>query len=311
MPKRHWRGTMSDYDVMIIGAGPAGLSCASYAARSGMRTLVLEAGFPGGQVLSLDKVENYPSIKPMEGFALASAFQAQAESFGARIELEGAMSLKKEDGLFCAGDFKAPICVLATGCSRRKLGCKGEEQYTGRGVSYCATCDGPFFKGKKMLVIGGGDSAVQEAIYLSGLTGDLTICHRRATFRAQAALARSLENHHVKTRMNSSVLEIIGDGKKVTAVKFDDLSEESFDAVFIFVGLVPNNDLAKAMGCKLDDIGFVMTDAAMRTSVDGLFAIGDVRNTLFRQIVTASSDGAIAAHFAKQELDSLEGRSYI
>ncbi|MCR4677021.1 MAG: thioredoxin-disulfide reductase [Sphaerochaetaceae bacterium] len=311
---------MSDreFDVLIIGGGPGGLACGQYSARAGRKTAILEEMACGGQTMIIDEIENYPGLGTISGFELSSAFESQAVKFGCEIIYATVEEIvKNEDKSFTVktsdGDFKALAVVISTGAKHRNLGVPGEEKLRGHGVSYCATCDGPFFKGKKILVCGGGDSAVQEANYLTKLSDNITVCHRRDRFRAQSAVVKALEDTGKATfKMNHNVLSINGDSK-VTSVTFLDKTKneeytEDFDAVFVFVGNEPQSQIVPF--AELDKSGFIVTDNRMRTSVEGLYAVGDVRNTPFRQIVTAASDGAVAAHDASEYIDELKGNAY-
>jgi len=308
-------------DFAIIGGGAAGLSAAAYAARAGLDTTVLEAMGPGGQILVIDRIENYPGFgEGITGFELAQKFESQASQFGAKIEYSEVSEIKKDNKLFAitssTGIYEAKAVLIATGAIHRPLGVPGEKEYAGHGVSYCATCDGPFFRGKKILVVGGGDSAVQEALYLSGLTDKLTIIHRRDRFRAQKKIVDSLlAKPSISVRLSTVLKEIKGDSKHVTSVVLQNTltgeeTEESFDAVFGFVGILPQTALATALGLDLDKSGYIITNQDMATSMPGVYAGGDVRSTPFRQVATACSDGAIAAHKAQEYIEGLEGCSY-
>ena len=315
---------MSDHDadLLIIGAGPAGLTAAQYAARANLKTLVIEQLAPGGQAALIDALENYPGnveikdgsgsiiAKPRNGFDLTQDMYAQAQSFGAVFVSESVDSIKKEGSVFTAvladgRQLKAPALILATGASHRKLGVLGEEKFLGRGVSYCATCDGAFFKEKKIFVVGGGDAACDGAQYLSRLSSSVVLVHRRDRFRAQPALAdRVLKNPNIRVCFNTTVKEIRGD-KKVSSVVLQGESgerEEAADAVFVFVGMIPRSDLVSVAGLQadLDTDAYVITDQKMESSVAGLFAAGDVRSGSFRQVVVAAGEGAVAAHSAAQ-----------
>jgi thioredoxin reductase (NADPH) len=316
-------------DLIIIGAGPAGLTAAQYGARANLSVLVLEQLSPGGQALNIDMLENYPGIAPgKSGFEFSEDLRLQAEGFGAKILTEEVKTLNRDGGLFTIAlvsgkTLKSPSVIIATGAKHRVLGIPGEKEFFGRGVSYCATCDGPFFKGKKIFVVGGGDTACVEAQYLSHLSNQVILIHRREKFRAQKALAdRVLHNPNINVRFNTVMKEIRG-GAKVTSVLLESSAggkgsvvscEESADAVFIFTGIVPQTSLVSGadggLKVELDEAGYIITDQNMASSVPGLFAAGDVRTTPFRQVVTAAADGAVAAHCAAAYIDSLKGESY-
>jgi len=312
-------------DLIIIGAGPAGLTAAQYGARANLSVLVLEQLSPGGQALNIDVLENYPGITPgKSGFEFSEDLRLQAEGFGAKILTEDVEALNKEGGLFVVAlasgkTLKTQAVIIATGAKHRALGIPGEKEFSGRGVSYCATCDGPFFKNKKIFVVGGGDAACDEAQYLSHLSNQVILIHRREKFRAQKALAdRVLHNPNITVRFNTVMKEIRGTpGTKVSSVLLEENGtsrEESADAVFIFTGIVPQTSLVSGadsgLKIELDEAGYIITDQKMASSVPGLFAAGDVRTTPFRQVITAAADGAVAAHCAAAYIDSLKGESY-
>jgi thioredoxin reductase (NADPH) len=308
-------------DIIIVGGGPAGLSAAQYAARAGLSAHLFEEMAPGGQVLIVDELENYPGFdEPISGFELSDKFAKQAERFGAVIHYGTVEAIDHmEDGSFTVktsdGTFTVPVVIFATGAKRRELGVPGEKEYQGKGVSYCATCDGPLFRGKKILVVGGGDSACGESLFLSKLSGDIVIVHRKDRFRAQRSIAGNVEHdEHIDVRFMHTVNEIKGDGKKVTSVSLHNAEtnedyDEDFDAVFVFIGAEPRTALVPY--AQTDDSGYLETNEVMRTSVPGLYAVGDIRTTPFRQIVTAASDGAIAAHAAAEYIDELKGQAYV
>lgn len=311
---------MIEQDIVIIGSGIAGMSAAQYAARAGRSVTVIEELAPGGQLMFIDMIENYPGFEePINGYDLTVKFQAQAERFGAKIAYTSVTALKKEKDLFyveTSGEtYQAKAVILATGAKHRHLGCEGEEEYAGKGVSYCGTCDGPFFRGKKILVVGGGDTALTDAIFLSKMSEHVTIIHRKDRFRGQDNLVRQVErNKNIEIVMNHTLLKIEGDGNKVTTAFLHDLKENKeytreFDAVFIFVGMLPQTGLLDKT--LLDHDGYAQTNERMETRLAGLYAVGDVRDTVFRQLVTAASDGAIAAHCSSEYIDALEGMEYV
>jgi len=311
---------MVKYDVIIIGGGAAGLSAAQYAARGNHRTLLIERTAAGGQCNVINSLENYPGFpEPIDGDEFSERFETQARSFGAEITIEDVESLsRQDDGTYLVRTdsqlYGSPVVILATGAVHRRLGVPGEEEFSGRGVSYCATCDGPMFAGKPMLVVGGGDAACDEATFLSGLTDRVIMIHRRDTLRAQGALAeRVLNNPRIEVRFDT-VLESIGGAQneygidavsEVTLrnVKTGETTQEPVGAVFVFIGSDPATDLVPFV--DKDDQGYLRTDELMESSSPGLYAVGDVRNTPFRQLVVAAADGAIAAHAAGQRLADL------
>jgi thioredoxin reductase (NADPH) len=310
-----------DADLIIIGAGPAGLTAAQYGARANLKVLVIEQLGPGGQALVIDVLENYPgNVEQKSGYEFALALHRQAESFGASF-LTGSVTSIKKDGNFFASladgkTLAASAVILATGSKPRLLGIPGEKEFAGKGVSYCATCDGNFFKGKKMFVVGGGDAACDEARYLSRLTDKIVLIHRRDSFRAQKALAeRTMNNPNIEIRFNTVINEIKG-GQKVKSVILAETTsgkiyEEETDAVFIFTGSVPQSSLVTDGGLKaeLDESGYIVTNQKMATNIAGLFAAGDIRSGAFRQVVTAAADGAMAAHSAAEYIDEISYRT--
>jgi thioredoxin reductase (NADPH) len=323
--------TVDTVDLLILGAGPAGLTAAQYGARAGLKTLVIEELAPGGQVLNIDVLENYPGNtgsagtgSPKSGFEFSQDLYRQAESFGAAFLIDTAVSLVREENVFMVtlaggGRHRAQAVILATGARHRGLDIPGEAEFSGRGVSYCATCDGPFFKGGKIFVVGGGDAACDEAQYLSRLSSRVVLVHRRDRFRAQKALAeRVLHNRNIEVRFNTVIREIRGN-RKVSSVLLEKKTgstaaeqyEDDADAVFVFTGSIPQTALvagsaegsATEIIAAVDEAGYIITDQAMASSVPGLFAAGDVRSSPFRQVVTACGDGAVAANSAAKYLD--------
>jgi len=318
---------LTDVDLIIIGAGPAGLTAAQYGARSNLSVLVLEQLAAGGQALLIDVLENYPGIAPGKtGFDFCEDLRRQTEGFGAKFLTEQAQTLSKEGDTFTVTlgngqSLRAPAVILATGAKHRTLDIPGEKEFFGRGVSYCATCDGPFFKNKKIFVVGGGDAACDEAQYLSHLSSQVILIHRREKFRAQRALAdKVLHNPNIQVRFNTVMKGIKGMGGKVGSVVLtrtgapsseSDLHEENADAVFIFTGTVPQTSLVSVnLIAKTDEAGYIITDGRMASSIPGLFAAGDVRASPFRQVITAAADGAVAAHCAAAYIDNLKGEAY-
>lgn len=291
------------YDVIIIGAGPAGMTAALYASRSNLSVLMIERGAPGGQMNNTAEVENYPGFDSIMGPELAYKMYENVEKFGTKNAYGIVMDIKDK------GTFKEVVCedvvyqgktvIIATGCEHRKLGVKGEEEFAGRGVSYCAVCDGAFFRNKKLVVVGGGDSAVEEAIYLTQFASEVLIVHRRDQLRAQKIIQdRAFSNEKISFAWNSVLEEIVGDEMKVTAGRIKNLvtsetSELAMDGVFIYVGLDPLTEPFKRIGLT-NSTGWIETDQDMKTKVPGIYAIGDVREKTLRQITTAVGEGGIA-----------------
>ena len=310
----------ADRDVIIIGAGAAGLTAAQYTARANLNTLLLEELAPGGQCLIIDNLENYPGFPdPLPGIELSQKFEEQARNFGAEILTSSVQSVSKKGKLFTVdtdnGPLTTPTVIVATGAKHKKLGIPGEEEFAGRGVSYCATCDGPFFKGKRMLVAGGGDAACDEAMFLAKLTDQVIMVHRRDRFRAQPALAeRTLNNPNIEVRWNTEAKVIRGEGKVQEVVLWRKDNEQNYtekvEAVFVFIGSIPQTQVIKDVNAEMDEAGYIVTNQRMETSVPGLYAVGDVRATPFRQLVVAAGEGAIAAHAASQYIDELRGEAY-
>lgn len=307
----------TDRDLIIIGGGGAGLSAAQYGARGNLRTLVLEELSSGGQALLIDALENYPGFpEPINGFDFTQNMEKQARKFGAEFQSATVTALRKENGFFVVETDKGPMTsdtvILATGAVHKSLGVPGEAELAGKGVSYCATCDGAFFKGKRMLVVGGGDAACDEAMYLSHLASGILMIHRKDKFRAQKALAaRVLANPKIEVRFSTELRRIEGSPNVARVVLVDNKTgrerEEEISAVFIFIGSDPKSGLVDVLGVARDDVGYVETNQRMETSVPGLYAVGDVRATPFRQLVVAAGEGAIAAHAAGQYIDEMKG----
>lgn len=292
-----------EYDVVIIGAGPGGMTAALYASRANLKVLMLDRGAYGGQMNNTAAVENYPGFKSILGPDLAEEMYQSATQFGAEYAY-GTVTAVKLDGtdrivVTDDGEYRAKAVIVATGSENRKLGVPGEEKYSGRGVSYCAVCDGAFFRDRDVTVIGGGDSAVEESIYLTQMVKHVNIVHRRDQLRAQkVAQERAFKNNKIDFTWNSNVIAINGDDQKVTSVTVKNnqtgAEEEVPTAgVFIYVGNVPMTAPFKDLGIT-DEHGWMVTDNRMRTKVPGIFAIGDVRQHQLQQITTAVGDGGIA-----------------
>lgn len=298
------------YDLAIIGGGVAGMTAAVYAARSGLKTVIIEkAGF-GGQAALTAKIENYPSVKEIEGFELAANMKAQVDALGVESKYGDVTGVEKNDGVFTistpAETIEAKAAIIANGVRRRELGIEGEEKLRGRGISWCAVCDGGFFRKKKVAVIGAGNSALGDAIYLSNLCEEVYLIYRRPYPTATKSYMDALENiDNVRLMPRHIPIEIKGD-KRVSALTVKNLdTEEVYDlevsGIFEAIGLIPDNDVFANI-VELDENGYILTDDEMRTKTEGLFAAGDTRQKHLRQIVTACSDGAIAATAAHEYL---------
>lgn len=301
-------------DVLIIGAGTAGLSAAIYAERAGISCRVFEAAAPGGQIVYSPEVENYPALPRVSGADYAMALLNQAEGCGAKIEYSKVVSAeitgKTKKVVTESAEFEGKAVIIANGAERRHLGCKGEEEHIGRGVSYCATCDGAFFRGKVAAVVGGGNTAFEDAEYLAGLCEKVYIIHRRDSFRAHKVLQDSvLKNKKVTVLKNSEITEIIGK-EGVSSIKIKNRgtgseTEVPVSAVFVAVGIAPDNGMFSSV-LKLDEGGYIVAGEDCKTDVAGVFAAGDTRTKTLRQLVTAASDGAVAATAAFGYIKSLE-----
>ncbi|SFG58875.1 thioredoxin reductase (NADPH) [Planifilum fulgidum] len=301
------------YDVIIIGAGPAGMTAAVYAARANLDTLMLERGVPGGQMANTEEIENYPGFDHILGPDLANKMLEHAKKFGARYQfgevkkIVDAHPYKKV--VTGKETYLAKAVIIASGAEHRKLGVPGEDRLAGRGVSYCAVCDGAFFRDKELVVVGGGDSAVEEGVFLTKFASKVTIVHRRDQLRAQKILQeRAFKNEKVDFIWDTVVEEIVGDDK-VTGVKLynrktGERREFPCDGVFIYIGMDPLTDWVRDLGIT-NDAGYIETDERMRTRLKGIFAAGDVREKTLRQVVTATSDGSIAAMEAQQYIEEL------
>ena len=306
-----------DYDVVIIGGGPAGLTAAIYTGRGGLSTLILEKGLPGGQIAQTEEVENYPGFPdPISGMELAQRMQQQAEKFGARVEMEDVQGVEcVSQGPYrflirgYGGEYRAKTVILATGANSRRLGVPGEEAYWGKGVSVCATCDGFFYKGKKAVVVGGGDAAIEEGMFLTKFADEVTVIHRRDSLRAnKSAQARAFANPKMKFVWDTVVEEIYGDenvrGVRLKNLKTGEASELPTDGVFVYIGHVPNTEFIQGT-VKLRDDGYVDVRDEIYTSVPMLYAAGDVSDWVYRQLATSVGAGTRAAMSAERELAAI------
>ena len=311
------------YDVIIIGGGPGGLTAGLYTARASFRTLLVESGTLVSQITVTDIVENYPGVPDIGGYDLVEKFKDQAKKFGLSTTYASVTDLEKTEiaGMpgwrvnTDAGTFEALSVIVATGANWRKIGVPGEAELTGRGVSYCATCDGPFYRDREVIVIGGGDTAVQEALFLTNFASKVTIVHRRDRLRATPILReRAAANPKIAFAWDSVVTQI-GGTEAVTHVKLantkdpKDIREIPADGVFVFIGLVPNTEFMKGV-VKLDPAGYIVADRDMKTSEPGIFACGDCIEKLLRQVITACGDGATAAFSAQLHVEELKGEKY-
>lgn len=307
------------YDLIIIGGGPAGLAASIYASRSGYDTLVLEKVGFGGQVVLTDFIDNYPGFPDgVSGFELHDKMVKQAEKFGMKSKMEAVSKIEKKEDFFIIttteNSYKSLTVIITSGAKYRKLNIPGEGKFSSKGVSYCATCDGPFFKEKDILVVGGGDTALTEAMYLTKFAKSVKIIHRRDRFRAIKSLVNQAgKNQKISFIFNSVLTEIKGDNFVKSVIIKDTKTEESkevmTEGVFVFIGLDPNTDFVDKS--ILDEENHIITDICMATKIKGLFAAGDVRSQAFRQIVCAVASGATASEYAGKYIDQLKGTEYI
>ena len=307
--------TQVDYDVIIVGAGPAGMTAAVYASRANLSTVMIERGMPGGQMANTEDVENFPGFDLITGPDLSTKMFTHAQKFGAKYEYGDIKEIEDKGSykVVNMGDktLTARAIIIATGAEYKKIGVPGEQELGGRGVSYCAVCDGAFFKGKKLFVIGGGDSAVEEGIFLTKFADKVTIVHRRDELRAQKIIQdRAFKNDKIDFIWNTTLKTINEkDGKvgSVTLVSTEDGSESEHqaDGVFIYIGMKPLTKPFESLGI-LNENGYIETNDEMETKVPGVYAAGDVREKTLRQIVTATGDGSIAAQNAQAYIESLE-----
>ena len=306
----------TEYDLIIIGGGPGGLTAGLYGARANLRTLVLERYLPGGQLANTELVEDYPGFESILGPDLASKMEAHARHFGMELRMAEVTEIRVEgdDRVVVTDDqtYRAKALIIATGGSPVLLGVPGEKEFAGKGVSYCAICDGAFFKNQVIAVVGGGDAAVEEACFLTKYGSRVIVIHRRDKFRAQKIIQkRAFENPKIEVVWDTVVTSISGADKVETLhlknEKTGARSTLEVGAIFVFIGFHPNNQLLPA-GVQLDENGYIITDMRMQTSIPGIFAVGDVRQQLARQVTNAVGDGTTAAIAADKYIESLHDR---
>jgi thioredoxin reductase (NADPH) len=303
-----------DYELVIVGGGPAGLTAGLYAARARLKTVLIEkGGIGGGQVLLTDWIDNYPGFpEGLSGFELADNMSRQAARFGLETKTASVVSMD------LSGDCKQIILeddeqltcrtvILATGARPNKLDVSGEAELTGRGVSYCATCDGPFFKDQEIVVVGGGDTAIQEADYLTKFASKVTVIHRRDSLRAMKILQeKAFANERIEFLWNSVVTAIEGENTvQAVRIRTNEGQESVLDVsgVFVLIGTIPNNEVLPLESLQADDFGFIRTDAEMQTNIPGVMAVGDIRSKIVRQVVNAAGEGAVAAIAAERYIN--------
>lgn len=296
------------HDIVIIGSGPGGMTAGIYGGRAELDTMILEKNFHGGQMVSTTEIENYPALPDTNGIQLSNDMLAHAKKFGAKIDYKGVDSIEVlEDGtkkLMAGGEeILTKTVILSMGSTPRKLGLDKEDKFTGRGLGYCATCDGGFYRNKVVAVNGGGDTAVEDALYLSRIASKVYLIHRRDELRANKTLQTRLAESNVEVVWNSTIKEILGEEKLTGVITVDktDQSERTIelDGLFVAIGGIPTSDLVDGL-VELNPQGYIVTDEDCQTSVDGIYAVGDIRVKSLRQVITAAADGAIAVHAAEK-----------
>jgi len=296
------------YDMIIVGAGPAGLSAAIYGVRAGKSVLVLEADSYGGQIINTPEIENYPAIKHISGYDFATNLYEQAIDLGAEIKFEKVLEIKSENHekkvITDSNQYDGKTIILATGAKSRTLGLDREKELVGRGVSYCATCDGGFFKGKEVAINGGGSTALEEALYLSSICAKVYLIHRRDSFRGEEKILQALrEKQNVEFVLNSSIKELIGDNKingiVVQNIETGTKTTIPISGLFIAIGQIPENGTFANL-INLDKGGYISATEDCKTNIEGIFVAGDTRTKRVRQLTTAASDGAVAALAASE-----------
>lgn len=297
---------MEEYDIVIIGGGPAGLTAGIYAARAGKKTLVLEGKALGGQIVNAPDVQNFPGIPSISGVNLAMNMYKQVQEHGGEVKFERVMGIKDKIIHTDGGEYKAKAIILATGAENRKLGLYGEDKLVGKGVSYCATCDGNFYKGKTVAVVGGGNTALEDVIYLAELCEKVYLIHRREEFRGdEVSVAKVKGLKNVELVLSANVREILGEEKVEgleVELKDGERKEIKVDGVFFAIGYEPQAGIF-ADSVELDEKGYIKTKDGVHTSAEGIYVAGDVRKKDLKQLVTAASDGAIAANVAIKEME--------
>ena len=282
------------YDITIIGAGPAGLTAAIYARRANKKVLVLEANTYGGQIITTDKIENYPVNPGISGFDFATKLYNQVKELGAEIKFEKVTDITENEVITTKNTYKTKTIIIATGRDNRKLNLENEEKLTGKGVSYCATCDGAFYKNKVVAVNGGGNTAVEDAIYLSDIADTVYLIHRRDSFKAEEILMERLkQKQNIKLVLNTTITKINGDNK-LESIEINNKETLKIDGLFIAVGQVPETENFKKL-INSDDKGYIIAKEDCKTNIKNIFVAGDTRTKSLRQLVTATSDGAVAA----------------
>ena len=301
------------YDIIILGGGPAGYTAALYACRAGFSTLVIEKMAAGGQMTLTSDIDNYPGFETgIDGFTLGMKMQQSAERFGAKTEFDEVLSVDFSDKIkkitTYSGEFLAKAVIIATGANPKELGLENEQSLTGRGIHYCAHCDGRFYKDKTVAVIGGGNSAVSDALYLSRVAKKVYLVHRRDTLKSTQVYLKPLKDaENIEFLWNSTLCEVVFDNKvtgaKIKSTVTDNITEIEVDGVFISIGRKPATEFLKDI-LELDNNGYITADETTKTNIPGIFAVGDVRTKTLRQVVTAVSDGAVAVHFAEEYLSN-------
>lgn len=300
---------MEEYDVVIIGSGPAGLTAGIYSGRQGNKTLILDKGIAGGLGLEVPAMENYPGFELISGMELITETKKQAMKNAEIHEMESVKTVLKNNDFFIVktgkSEYQTKSIIIATGTQHRKLGIKGEEEFLGRGVCYCATCDGPLFINKDVLMVGGGNSAIQEAIFLKNIGCNVTVIHRRDELRAEEYLVEKLFELDIPIIWNSAIEEIKGsqliESVIIKNIKTENIEELNINGLFIAIGDNPNNKIAEDLGIRLNDSGFIITDKFQRTNIDFVYAIGDITDT-YKQWIIACGEGATAAMTLYEDL---------